>query len=157
MKGFIIQEPHSLSSSALLSLLERIPPLTQYNWLISDIMAYPTCAQYGDIYTRAYVWLSGEALSDWLRRDHFHWIWAVFSGFRPDVPLEEILHSRLPYANGYAGFWTNPLTLQHPLSEIEIAAWDGECALVIGKHSQIIAETAALFPAARDLEVYNNA
>ena len=61
----------------------------------------------------------------------------------------------MPYADGYEGFWGNPLSLQHPLASIEIVAWDSSLSLVISKNKQIIDNVRLVFPLSEDLEVYN--
>ena len=64
-----------------------------YNWLITDCEAYPKRPGHGVRITQSefgkYAWISGEELTDIIRRDDFQWVWGVLSGFRKDVPKEE--------------------------------------------------------------------
>ena len=70
------------------------------------------------------------------------------------IELSEILKYELPYANGYTGFWNKPLTLQHPLSKIEIVPWDSALALILSEDEAIINSFMMYFPYSENLEVY---
>lgn len=126
-----------------------------YNWLITDIVAYPKTKEYQDLFSKRYCWLSGEELTNNIEKEDFQWIWGVLSGFDKNIDIKEVLSHSLPYADGYKGFWQNPLTLQHPLSTIEIVAWDSSLSLVISKNRKIIDDFRSAFPLSEDLEIYN--
>ena len=126
-----------------------------YNWLITDIVSYPKTKEYEDLFSKEYCWISGEELTKILEKEDFQWIWGVLSGFDKNIDIEEVLKYSLPYADGYEGFWENPLSLQHPLASIEIVAWDSSLSLVISKNKQIIDNIRLVFPLSEDLEVYN--
>ena len=126
-----------------------------YNWLITDIVAYPKTKEYQDLFSKEYCWLSGEELTNIIEKEDFQWIWGVLSGFDKNIDIEEVLKYSVPYADGYEGFWGNPLSLQHPLASIEIVAWDSSLSLVISKNKQIIDNVRLVFPLSEDLEVYN--
>ncbi len=57
----------------------------------------------------------------------------VLSGFKREIPLQEVLSYGLPYADSYDGFWKNPVSIQHPLAELEIVAWDSTLTLLISR------------------------
>ena len=82
--------------------------------------------------------LSGKELTEMVNQEDFQWIWAVLSGFDKGIELSEVLKYDLPYADGYTGFWNYPLTLQHPLSKIEIVPWDSSLTLILSEDSMII-------------------
>lgn len=126
-----------------------------YNWLLTDIVAYPETKEYQDLFSKEYCWLSGEELTNIIEKEDFQWIWGVLSGFDKNIDIEEVLKYSVPYADGYEGFWGNPLSLQHPLASIEIVAWDSSLSLVISKNKQIIDNVRLVFPLSEDLEVYN--
>ena len=126
-----------------------------YNWLLTDIVAYPETKEYQDLFSKEYCWLSGEELTNIIEKEDFQWIWGVLSGFDKNIDIEEVLKYSVPYADGYEGFWGNPLSLQHPLASIEIVAWDSSLSLVISKNKQIIDNIRLVFPLSEDLEVYN--
>ena len=88
--------------------------------------------------------------------EDFQWIWAVLSGFDKSIELSEILKYDLPYANGYSGFWKNPLTLQHPLSKIEIVPWDGVLTLILSEKKEIVDSFISCFPNSENLKDYND-
>jgi hypothetical protein len=128
----------------------------EYNWLITDL---DTNADHSNLdeYTSGYIWLSGNKISEIAEETEcFQWIWAVLSGFSKDVTKEQVLQYDLPYADGYAGFWKNPVTLQHPLATIEIVPWDSSLVLVISKDDKIVNDFLESMPYAEDLELYNN-
>lgn len=51
------------------------------------------------------------------------------------IKPEEVLKYDYPYADGYKGFWENPIALQHPLAVSEIVVWDkGERVYVKGSN-----------------------
>ena len=92
------------------------------------------------------------------------WIWGVLSGFPKTIPFSAIKSSfplyndydKYPFADGYAGFWKNPLTVQHPLAVAEIVPWDGMFTLVISDDSLLIEKLDIQFPYSTDLKVYND-
>jgi hypothetical protein len=129
----------------------------QYNWLITNHQCYPNIKKHNDIFesSEEYVWLTGVQLTEIVREDDFQWIWAVLSGFPLDISLSEALKYPLPYADGYKGFWELPLSIQHPLAEIEIVPWDSSLVLVISSNDIIIDNFRKCFPLSEDLKTYN--
>jgi len=130
-----------------------------YNWLITDCEAFPKRhghsirihqSKLGD-----YAWISGEELTDILRRDDFQWAWGVLSGFNKDIPKEEILRFPLPCADGNPDFWRTKLTIQHPLAEAELVAWDSALTLVFSRDEQKIKAFREAFPQSEDLKEHN--
>lgn len=126
-----------------------------YNWLITDSEYTPT-NKYMKDYDRPYEWISGEALTERINIDDGFWVWGVLSGFSKDISKKEVLKYDYPFADGYIGFWNNPLTIQHPLASIEFVEWDGTLFLVITNDQKILMDLKTVFPAARDLIDYNN-
>ena len=128
----------------------------KYNWLIS----FYECNNYLDDILPyegpAYVWLSGKELTDMVCSHKIQFIWGVLSAFQPDVTLEQVLEYELPWADGYGGFWHNPLTIQHPLAEIELVPWDSSLILVIAKDDTLVQKFLLYFPLAEDLASYNS-
>ena len=61
----------------------------------------------------------------------------------------------LPYADGYPGFWKNPLTLQHPLAKIEIVPWDSALTLILSEEKEIVDTFRKYFRQSEDLAEYN--
>lgn len=128
---------------------------TQYNWLITDCVCYPQSADINELLSQTYCRLSGPALTSIVDQEDFQWVWAVLSGFRQDIPLEEILKHPLPYADGYRGFWKNPLSIQHPLAEVEIVPWDSSLTLIYSQHRGMIDSFRNYFPLSEDMTAYN--
>ncbi len=129
---------------------------TEYNWLIADYECYPTNPKVEAVFNKEYCWLSGQELTDIVNTEDFQWIWGVLSGFDKSIPLSEILRYDLPYADGYGGFWKLPLTMQHPLAEIEIVPWDGSLTLILSRNKDIVDDFRKYFPQSEKLEDYNS-
>ena len=102
-----------------------------YNWLISDADCFPTTPEFSKLLGQKSCWLTGEALTAMVEQEDFQWIWGVLSGFQ--------------------NFWHNPLTLQHPLAEIEIVPWDSSLTLLLSKQKEIVEDFRAFFPLSEDL------
>lgn len=126
----------------------------EYNWLITDcncITNHPKIAQFEN---NKYGWITGEELTDIVTNDEFQWVFAVLSAFDKSVPLNEVLEYALPYADGYRGFWKKPLTMQHPLSKIEIVPWDGSLTLIYSVNEEIVNDFKKYYPHSQNLEEY---
>jgi hypothetical protein len=111
-----------------------------YNWLITDLECCPSIQSVKDelFQKEKYAWLSGEELTALIAIEDFQWIWAVLSGFDKHIPLQKVLEYDLPYADCNRGIWENPVSIQHPLADVEIVAWDGSATLIISKNKAIV-------------------
>ena len=155
MKGIVLNKGEK-GYSYFKQIFDKISVLsTSYNWLISYPECYPSDKELEKKLQKKYLWVSGKEIKDIFCLEDFQWVWGVLSGFPQNILLEDILKYPLPYADGYLGFWEDPITLQHPLAEIEIVAWDSSCTLCIAKHQLIIDEFLKLYNQADDLEEYN--
>lgn len=126
-----------------------------YNWLITDCVCYPQNAEIDNLLVKEYCWLTGEKLTEIVEQEPFQWIWAVLSGFAKDIPLSEVLKYPLPYADGYEGFWKNPISMQNPLASIEIVPWDSSLALIFSDKKSMIDNFMKGFPLSENLALYN--
>lgn len=127
---------------------------TSYNWLITDMDGVP--AGIGECSGgKEYCWLTGEELTRIVRANDEQWAWAVLSGFHKNVPLEEILTFPRPYADGYTGFWNNPISIQHPLAAVEIVPWDSSLTLFFSEQKELVDEFMEFFPLSEELSAYN--
>lgn len=155
MKGLILNKGEN-SYSYFKDIFWKINEISEdYNWLISYPECYPQNKELREKMDKDYIWLSGQELKNILYLDNFQWIWGVLSGFPKCILLEDILRYPLPYADGYMGFWRNPITLQHPLADIELVAWDNSCTLFISKEESLIEKIIKIYQQAEDLENYN--
>ena len=125
-----------------------------YNWLITDCECYPGINKFKDLLSKDYCWISGEELTAMILQEDFQWIWAVLSGFDKSIEMADVLKYDLPRADGYAGFWKMPLTLQHPLSQIEIVPWDSSLTLILSKEEKIVTSFTDAFLHSERLEDY---
>ncbi|SDB13365.1 hypothetical protein [Butyrivibrio sp. INlla16] len=122
------------------------------------IEAYP---DHEEIYKKLnnpdrYVWISGEELTEIVKNDDFQWVWAVLSGFNPVISEKDVLGYPGPYADGYEGFWKPDLSIQHPLADFELVAWDSSSSLFITRDHGLYNEFMKRFPDAKDLRAYNS-
>ncbi|WP_199485655.1 hypothetical protein [Absiella sp. AM29-15] len=125
-----------------------------YNWLISDVDHVPSKIE--ALYDQKhYCWISGDELTKIVQEDDWQWDWAVLSGFDKSIPLSEVLKYPHPYADGYRGFWKNPVSIQHPLACIEIVCWDSCLTLFISDQQALVENFKAYFPLSEDLVKYN--
>lgn len=128
----------------------------QYNWLITGCVCYPRSQRIEELLSNEYCWLSGDELTVMVENEDFQWIWAVLSGFDKEIPLSLIIEHPLPYADGYTGFWKNPISIQHPLASVEIVPWDSSLTLLISKRMELVDQFMKAFPRSEDLSLYNS-
>ena len=129
--------------------------LLQYNWLITDCICYPQNHDIKQLFEREYCWLSGDELSAIVKREDFQWIWGCLCGFQRDIAMEEVLNYPLPSAEGYDGYYQNPVSLQHPLSSVEIVPSDSSWTLIISKDKTVIDNYQKSYPMCEELSAFN--
>ena len=126
-----------------------------YNWLITNCECYPQNEKINELFSQEYIWITGEQLTEIISKEDFQFIWGVFSGFTKEFTLEDVLKYDFPFADGYEGFWTDNVGIQHPLADIEIVAWDSSLTLFISKNEYLVQKFMEFFPFAKDLSVQN--
>ncbi len=99
--------------------------------------------------------MTGEELTEMIEDENFQWIWGVLSAFPKDVTKDMVLEYKLPIADGNDKIWKNPISIQHPLSVIEIIAWDSSMTTFISRYDDIVKKLAVSNSLAEDLEEYN--
>lgn len=127
----------------------------EYNWLITDCTCYPENPEYDLRMNQKYYWIKGEDLTAMIKNENFQIIWGVFSGFKKDVEFEDVIKFNLPYAEEYNGFWQKELSIQHPLAELEIVAWDSSITIFISKRESLVRDFRYKFSKSEDLKLYN--
>lgn len=128
---------------------------TQYNWLVTGCVCYPKDKEIEELFNQDYCWLSGNELTAIIQKEDFQWIWACLCGFPKDILLEDILRYPLLEAENYSGYYQNPVTLQHPLSSVEIIPCDSSYTLIISKDKNITDSYQRSYPACEDLSSFN--
>lgn len=123
---------------------------SDYNWLITDIEAYPQSKEIFEIINdKEYIILSTKELMNILKIEDFQWIWAVFSAIPPKYSTDEILKYELPYIQpidkDYDPFGENP-KIQHPLAEFEIGAWDSSGMFIVTNDEKILEKFKENYP-----------
>lgn len=78
------------------------------------------------------------------------------TGWLPkEIAKETVLQYPFPEADGCRRIWHNPVTIQHPLAEIEIIARDSTLTVVISKDDHIAGLLREQYVLAKDLKKYN--
>lgn len=155
MKGIVLNKGEKYFTF-LASIFKSIEDAQKdYNWLISGHECYPQNTKYAEKLSKEWCWMTGEKLTEMIEDENFQWIWGVFSAFPKGVTKEDVLRYKLPEADGNSRIWQNPISIQHPLSIMEIIAWDSSMTIVISKCNDIIEKLAVSNPLAEDLEEYN--
>lgn len=140
----------------LLEILQSIEPIQKdFNWLITNCECYPRDPKKDELLSKEYCFLSDTELTALVEHEDFQWIWAVFSAFEKNVTLDEILQYPLPYADGNPDLWKSPLTIQHPLAQIEIVAFDSSLTLFLANDSTLTNRFRIAFPDSEDLQEQN--
>ncbi|GAB6169560.1 hypothetical protein JCM1393_20200 [Clostridium carnis] len=123
----------------------------KYNWLITDYICYPKDNNIKDIFSKEYLWITGEELTEIINKEDFQFIWGILSGFSKDISIEEILKYKLPYADENCDLWNKEVKTQHPHANIEIVAWDSTLTLFISKEEKLVQRFRENFPLSEDL------
>ena len=127
----------------------------QYNWLITDCVCYPQNKEIVQLLDQEYCWISGDELTSLVEKEDFQWIWGCLCGFDKSIPIEEILQHPFPSAVDYNGYYQNPVSLQHPLSSVEIVPCDSSWTLIISKDKAIIDSYLKRYPKCEELSMFN--
>lgn len=127
-----------------------------YNWLITACDCNCQNKIEDEYRKQGYCWISGKELTETVNETEIQWIWAVLSGFRKDISLDDVLKHPYPDADGYPEFWHNPLSMQHPLSTIEIVPWDSSLTLFFSTDKGLVDKFRAGYPYSEDLFVHNS-
>ena len=127
-----------------------------YNWLITACDCNRQNKIEAEYRKQGYCWISGKELTEIVSETEIQWIWAVLSGFRKDISLDDVLKHPYPDADGYPEFWHNPLSMQHPLATIEIVPWDSSLTLFFSTDKGMVEKFRAGYPYSEDLSVHNS-
>lgn len=125
-----------------------------YNWLISDVNAYPGNPVFQELVDEDYMWLTGNELTQMVETEDFQWIWGVFSGFSHDISKETVLQYKLPNVQDNYDLWKNQPLIQHPMASTEIVAWDSSYVTIVSKHDSIVNDFLDSLAFAIDLKTY---
>lgn len=132
----------------LLPALE--PVFLSHNWLVTDFYCNKSNPIEDAEDRDGYCWLTGQELVEFAKTDNTQFIGAVFSGFRPEVTLEQVLAHPLPNWEN-PGYWYTPLHLQHPLANVELVPWDSTCLLFLSHDEKLVRQFRTAFPKSQDL------
>ena len=155
MEGVILNELSSGYFTNMKSVFNDMGNIQkEYNWLITDFECnhYPS----NDIQSNdEYIFMEGNLLSEILDKYDIQFIWGVFSGFKKNITLENILKEPLPFADGNRELWNAQVKIQHYLADIEIISWDSSLLLLKTKQKQLLDNFIKHNPKSKDLREYN--
>lgn len=125
---------------------------SDYNWLITDIEAYPNCNKYEKLITDSeFLFLSTNELMNMLEEDDFQWIWAIFSAIPSKYNRDEVLKYNLPdFSFAYVSNNSISPVLQHPLAEIELDAFDSSGLFLITELEDVLECFKTNYPLAKE-------
>jgi len=126
----------------------------QFNWLVTDSFTCALKEEHAKLSKGEPLWMSGEDLDKIVMSEEFQWVSAVLSGFKKEISKEDVFKYSEPMWDS-ANLWENPVSIQHPLAEIEIVPWDGALLLFISKDDKYALLFKEKFPDAQDLEEHN--
>lgn len=127
----------------------------KYNWLVTDCKCYPKNREFAKLFSKEFIWLSGEQLTEIIYKEDFQFEWGVFSGFSKEISLQEVLKYELPFAEGNGGLWLNNVRIQHPLANNEIVAWDSSLTLFLSDSDELVDKFIYSFPRSQSLTERN--
>ena len=86
----------------------------------------------------------------------------IFNGYgeccqalKKSIELSEVLKYGIPCEDNYNEYFKNPLTLQHPLSCIEIVPFDSTFMMILSKDKEIVNSFMKVYSYSQNLEKYN--
>lgn len=122
--------------------------ILDYKWLITDIEVNPSSQELVDLFSQhEAIILSTKNLIEYLNKEDFQWIWAVFSAIPKSFSDEEILKYKLPYARDNDEIYKDDQNIiQHPLAEIEIVAEDSSSIFLVTDKEEILNSFKKLYP-----------
>lgn len=154
MKGVIIDNKEWIPTqlSNIFPLIGNIQ--NDYNWLITDYECYPRNEMLRQFFSGEACYVTGEELTQIIQQEDFQWIWGVLSAFSKSVSEEQILQYALPEAEGNSRIWHRPVTLQHPLAELELIARDSTETVLISKDDTIAERLIQQYDFVENMENY---
>lgn len=109
----------------------------KYNWLITNIEAYPVDEVFSKLTSCDAIFLSNDELIDMLEKEDFQWIWAVFSAMPSslNVDEDEVFQYGFPCSKNVDVSSNSEKVIQHPLADIEINCIDSSYFIIVFKQN----------------------
>ena len=138
----------------------------EFNWLITDLEyanldgaemppEFILRTGFEPLQFRGPIWLSGKRLSEAIEGRRIQFVWAVLSGFHPNVEIDPTNLEVHPFADGNPGFWKPIVAIQHPRAMVEIVCWDNTLTLLLSKDDDLTRRFREFFPESLDLDIDN--
>ena len=133
----------------MLEILEALNLPDNFLCLTTDVDHNLLNYDYAQIFNEEYHLFTVSELLRILREEDFQWNWGMLSIFEPKYAKEDILKYELPFVfDGNSDLFLEYPVLQHPLSFVEIAAFDSSYVIFTTKVHGYIDIFKKLFPKA---------
>jgi|GEM_PF-1457154 len=154
MHGLIIENAETLNLMYLKEVFAVIGDnVEKYNWMMSN---YEIHSRSADSFRSAeYTWFNDENSITKACNENPYFYWGVATAYCKQILLDDVLKYELPYADCNRGFWSPDISMQNPLSDIEIVFWHGNLLLVFSKQKSIIEKFVKKYPQSLELVQYN--
>lgn len=127
----------------------------EFNWLLTNVEC--------NLYTPELPfdpedkprWFTGEELTALVEKHRIQFIWAVLSGFRPEIAIDIKNLEVEPCAEGHPTLWSEHPTVQHPKATVEIVCCDSSYTILLSKDDDLSQRFRSFFSDAKDLDAEN--
>lgn len=133
----------------MLEILEALNIPDNFICLTTDVDHNLLNYDYAQTFNEEYHFFTVGELLNVLREEDFQWNWGMLNIFEPKYSKEDILKFELPFVyDGNPDLFLEYPVLQHPLSFIELAAFDSSFVVITTKVHGYIEIFKRLFPKA---------
>jgi hypothetical protein len=128
----------------------------EFNWLLTNVEC--------NLYTPELPfepedkprWFTGEELTALVEKHRIQFIWAVLSGFRPEITIDIKNLEVEPRAEGHPTLWSEHPTVEHPKATVELVCCDSSYTILLSKDKDLSQRFRSFFPDAKDLDAENS-
>jgi hypothetical protein len=96
-------------------------------------------------------WFTGEELTALVEKHRIQFIWAILSGFRPEIVIDINNLEVEPIAEGHPTLWNEHPTVQHPKATVEIVCCDSSFTILLSKDDDLSSGFEDFFPKRKTL------
>jgi len=123
-----------------------------FNWLVANYDCFPATEEFDKLFNGDPVFLSGERITEIVNTEDFQWVWGTFLSFPKNLSEKEIMSHKLPWNDEYNEYYKIPLSMQHPLAETEVIAFDSTFTIVLTKNKELYDRIRKAYPLSVDLQ-----
>lgn len=123
----------------------------EFNWLCTDVECYIDLPEFPYDPENKPRWFTGEELTKLVEEHRIQFIWAVLSGFHPEITIDLKNLEVEPCAERHPTLWGEHPTIQHPKATVEIVCYDSSSTILLSKDDDLSRRFRRFFPEAEDL------